>query len=90
MYPLFALSINNPPNCPHPFPTGILVGSGATVHAPHLASGSRFGVILRQPCGSSSQEPAETFASMHFAFDDRSPGSGQISAFSKPWWLRSV
>ena len=71
MYPLFALSINNPPNSPRPFPTGIMVGSDATVHRTTAGIRIRFGVILGSLAVVVVQEPAETFASMHLAFDDR-------------------
>src|SRR6266478_2257388 len=37
----------------------------------HHVSRSKVGVILRQPCGSSSQQPAETFPPMHFALGAR-------------------
>jgi hypothetical protein len=87
MHPRFAVSIDNLRDGLPAFLTGIVARSDAA-YTRH--PGQRLGVILRQPCGSSSSVARREIRACTLPSMTASPGPEQISAFSKLWWLRPV
>src|SRR6516225_7490149 len=87
---MLVLSIKHLPDALPAAPIRIVAGPDATCTGLHAPFWFKVGVILRQPGGSSSAARRDVRAVAGCLRRPTCPGSGKISALSKPSWLRSL